>query len=380
MSATSPLRFRNLLCSISLLASPAFAQDPVLTMNDIAGEWSGTAGQSALTLQATSEGALLSVKQRMLSCEFVIEPNAGQGGFKAYLTENRLGTCSEDMLTFTKDGDTLHIAFTQWADQGALSQSNGPSQGKRTFPTATIRGVALGTPLNEVDTVFPQGTQISRPSSSRRVIRGVKLLDGQYRQMGTPYQFSGAPNGYTEDNMGFYTVKNDVNDGIMAITRYYAPSPQEAPSFTVFEQALMETYGTPQRTHQEGPRFEYEWHFGLDGTAGDSAACQRKVPWKDPGRGAAMLFRSLDFFGVDTVKDGEGRFAPKLQPRYGCGYTLNYVVFRRQDGLLKSAEAVFFDHRALSTEMWGDQAEDITKDIQALLQRFQSTADNAAKL
>ncbi|WP_208351905.1 hypothetical protein [Pseudaestuariivita rosea] len=163
--------------------------------------------------------------------------------FPAFVIKDRNGNCRNDQMVLqrTEAGLALEL-LDQWqGTKGQLIQVNGPPHGARIFPDPAIRGVTLGTPLGDLDRFVPEGASISIAKSSRRVVQGARQLDGRYRQITVPYAESEFRD-YSQDNLGFYHVPGDANAGVMAITRFYAPSPLNAPTAEAFTTALITTY------------------------------------------------------------------------------------------------------------------------------------------
>ncbi|WP_208352876.1 hypothetical protein [Pseudaestuariivita rosea] len=377
--------------SLAMMLGLAEAERPVQTLDQIEGHWegrvktSGIGGHLDLSLQVTDQGALLNVKRLTVNCDYVIAPGGSEAGqFQAFVIQDRNGNCRNDQMVLqtTEAGLTLELVDQWQGTKGQLTQVNGPSHGSRVFPDPAIRGVTLGTPLGDLDQFVPEGASISIAKSSRRVVRGARQLDGRYRQITVPYSESEFRD-YSQDNLGLYHVPGDANTGVMVITRFYAPSPLNAPTAEAFTTALITTYGTPANQDTSSRRKSYDWHFDLEGQLATGAVlerCQRRVKSSGPRRMVAMRFSALEFLSSGRARAGSGAFTPILQPRHGCGYSLSYTILARADGSLENAQAIFFDHQALATEMWSDVREDLQDDITRALARLNAAATTTPEL
>jgi hypothetical protein len=372
-----------------MLANAAYAEDAVTSLSAIEGEWEGKvqvgglAGFLELKLGVTSAGAILGMQQLTLSCEYVVAPTIKDGMFDAFLVKDVNNNCENGKVTFAVTDGQLGVKLVdQWQSVGALSQTNGPAIGERVFPDAAIKGVTMGTPLDQLDGLLPAGGKITPEQSSRKVVRALKQLNGTYRQISVPYSEPEFTK-HSQDNLAFYNVPNDANEGVMAITRFYSPSPLQATTFASYEAALIETYGQPAQTSKESRSVMHHWHYGLDGQPATGIAlesCTRHIRSSTSGPAAAMLFSALKFSVSGRANEGKGSLTPKLLPRPNCGYSLEYFVRRKEDGSLQDAQAVFYDHRALATEMWPDKAEDLQEEVEKRLAYIKAAATNAPDL
>lgn len=372
-----------------LMTTSALADGAVTSLATVQGVWEGKvqgggiAGSFDLEMGITDIGATLSVKKLTLSCEYVIGPDATDGVFPAYLVADRNNDCVNDQLSVSLSNAQLSVKLAdQWTSAGQLRQTNGPATGERLFPDVSIRGVTMGLPLADLNGVAPAGSTISREGSSRRVVQGLRQLNGTYRQVTVPYT---EPDwaAYAQDTIAAYALPNDANDGAMAVLRYYSPSPLTAPTTDSFVEALVDAYGPPDEDNISGGRIAYDWHYGLDGQDASGPAlssCTRRANSSDDGRAVAVLFESLQFFGPNRARDGTGSMRPKLHPKPGCGYSLEYVLLRNDDGTLKDATVTFYDHRALATEMWGEASETLRKVVEQKLAVIDTSQNNQADL
>ncbi|RVT87172.1 hypothetical protein DXV76_03565 [Rhodobacteraceae bacterium CCMM004] len=338
------------------------------------------------SLSATPSGALFQITQLTMDCTFVLPAVASEGVYDASVTLDRNGDCEDDRLQITREGVILSATLVdQWGPRkiARMAQTQGPAQGERLYPDIAIRGVRLGMTFDEALAALPREMSATSPRPSSNVVRGTRQLDGWYIQAYAPYGGEFANRNASQDNLGLYRVVGDANEGVMGILRSTSPAPLDAPMASAFVDAVVNAYGSPSHRNVSGPQTKLIWHFGLDGqpaTGAADQACRRRMTNQNPQRVMAMVFNKLEFYqdgraGLDT-----GSVQMPFQPRVGCGYTLEYIVRQRQDGVMQSAIATFFDHRALATEIWGESRTKLDEEITRAQQRLGAAGANAPEL
>ncbi len=372
-------------CAALLVASlPSFAE-PIDTTAELEGVWNlpRKTAQFKVELEATASGAILAVSRVTRRCTYVLTPQGNAGAFESIpIKGNR---CAPGVTRIQGSGRNLSLTLpTGWKDQTVtLAKANGPDTGARTYPTAAVRGVTLGMNFEQAMQVLrDDGLDVQSKGSSARVLQGVKGLTGTYAQASAPYGGEFGGNSASEEALGLFRVNGDVNAGLVAVLRHWAPAPFDAPRADAFMGALSNAYGPADDVQSSGRLQIHSWYYGVNGqraVGAELTACSQR-PGRDL-RVAAILFDALEFISSTGRARLDGSSVRSdLFPQSGCGYTLRYHIRSNEDASLKNIDSVFYDHRAVANQIWTKDSAPLDDKIKRALQSTSAAQTNESKL
>lgn len=379
------------LASFEPASAVEFTSDPFAGVRGIYGDRVRFGNEWAdFEVSITDTGAKL-VFDALRDCESVVDPEDGE----IYVFKARRDDCATGRFQVLEGGDEITFTYEVWQGQTLTLPRKAGEMGNDWISNAPqnarIKGIAIGDDLpgsaTELDgySHLRQIGPLGMFSSSSIGFMGSTSTNwfenAVYHHASNPRSVSSGT--ISLDDLGIFSV----DDQIVALMRVYEPPEDEAPRYDAILSTLEETYGTPSDSSQ---RNSFEWHYDQGGnllSEMDAKNCQNTTG-NASDRSRSILVRSsrLEDLSLSQAYSGVQREVEAQTDSFnlavgsGCAYSIVYLVYPTDSGLLDRMTAVSYAHDPIRSEIWNSKAERLSAEISRELELQKRSQDVAPDL